>query len=177
MAKSLGNFVLVKDLLKQYSGNDIRWFMYQSRYQNPLSYSEKLFAQSSNELWKLLEQINQGYVQAYLHKFKLINSVGVPEKDFIATLNNDLEFPNVKTIILKQVKNLANFVRAKKFDKFQKLLATIKGEFNILGIVYNNPLDNQEIKSLVDEWQKSLQQKNYLLADKYRQQLIDKKVI
>jgi cysteinyl-tRNA synthetase len=24
MAKSLGNFVLVKDLLKQYSGNDIR---------------------------------------------------------------------------------------------------------------------------------------------------------
>jgi cysteinyl-tRNA synthetase len=38
-------------------------------------------------------------------------------------------------------------------------------------------LDNPQIKSLVDEWQKALEQKNYILSDKYRQQLIEKKVI
>jgi cysteinyl-tRNA synthetase len=43
--------------------------------------------------------------------------------------------------------------------------------------VYHSPLDQSQIKSLVDEWQKALKEKNYILSDKYRQQLIDKKVI
>jgi cysteinyl-tRNA synthetase len=38
-------------------------------------------------------------------------------------------------------------------------------------------LDNPEIKSLVDEWQKALSEKNYILSDKYRQQLIEKRVL
>jgi cysteinyl-tRNA synthetase len=37
-------------------------------------------------------------------------------------------------------------------------------------------LNDSQIKSLVDEWQKALEQKNYILSDKYRQQLVDKKV-
>ncbi|MDR0675101.1 MAG: cysteine--tRNA ligase [Mycoplasmataceae bacterium] len=177
MAKSLGNFILVKDLLLQHSGNDIRWFMYQARYQIPLEFTKATFEQSCNELLKIFQQINQGYIQLYLHNIKILKSIGVMDQTFIKTLNDDLDFPNAKAIIASQIKSLASYIRGRKFDKFQKLLSTIKAEFNILGIVYVNPLECPQIKSLVDEWQKALKEKNYILSDKYRQQLIDKKVI
>jgi cysteinyl-tRNA synthetase len=48
---------------------------------------------------------------------------------------------------------------------------------DILGITYQNPIETPEIKSLIDEWNLALEQKNYILSDKYRQQLIDKKVL
>jgi cysteinyl-tRNA synthetase len=46
-----------------------------------------------------------------------------------------------------------------------------------LGIQYVNPLNNQSIKSLIEEWKRATNEKDYILADKYRQELIDKKVI
>jgi cysteinyl-tRNA synthetase len=151
MAKSLGNFILVKDLLLQHSGNDIRWFMYQARYQIPLEFTKATFEQSCNELLKIFQQINQGYIQLYLHNIKILKSIGVMDQTFIKTLNDDLDFPNAKAIIASQIKSLASYIRGRKFDKFQKLLSTIKAEFNILGIVYVNPLECPQIKSLVDE--------------------------
>ncbi|MDR2369478.1 MAG: cysteine--tRNA ligase [Mycoplasmataceae bacterium] len=177
MAKSLGNFVLVKDLLLQHSGNDIRWFMYQSRYQNPLEFTKTTFTQSSDELLKFFQQINQGYIQMYLNNVKIVKSIGVMSQEFINALNDDLNFPEAKVVITSQIKSLASYIKGKKFDKFQKLWSTIKAEFDVLGIVYHSPLDQSQIKSLVDEWQKALKEKNYILSDKYRQQLIDKKVI
>jgi cysteinyl-tRNA synthetase len=53
----------------------------------------------------------------------------------------------------------------------------VKAELEILGITYQSPLEIPEIKSLVDEWNLALDQKNYILSDKYRQQLVDKKVL
>jgi cysteinyl-tRNA synthetase len=125
--------------------------MYQTSYQNPLEFTKSTFEQSNNELLKMFQQINQGYVQMYLKKVKLVKSIGVMDKDFIATLNNDLDFPNMKAVLSKQIKNLSSYIRSKKLDKFQKLVSTIKAEFEVLGIVYQNPLNDSQIKSLVDE--------------------------
>jgi cysteinyl-tRNA synthetase len=125
--------------------------MYQSRYQNPLEFSKETFEQSSNELLKNFQQINQGYIQMYLNNVKIIKSIGTMDQEFMETLNDDLDFPNAKAVITKQIKSLASYIRGKKFDKFQKLFSTIKAEFDILGIVYTSPLDQPLIKSLVDE--------------------------
>jgi cysteinyl-tRNA synthetase len=125
--------------------------MYQTRYQNPLEFSKSIFEQSNNELLKMMQQINQGFIQMYLNKAKLIKTIGTLDKEFIAALNNDLDFPNMKVVLSKQIKILSSYIRGKKFDKFQKLVGTIKVEFDVLGITYQNPLDNPQIKSLVDE--------------------------
>jgi cysteinyl-tRNA synthetase len=176
MAKSLNNFILVKDLLSQYSGNDIRWFIYQTRYQNPLEFNKNAFEQSNNELLKIFQQMNYGFIQMYWQIIKPYKSNGTIDEEFVNALNDDLDFPDAKVVISKQIKKLASLIRGKKFDNFQKLIATLLAEFDILGIIYTNPLDDASIKSLVDEWQKALVDKNYILSDKYRKQLSDKKV-
>jgi cysteinyl-tRNA synthetase len=47
----------------------------------------------------------------------------------------------------------------------------------ILGLNYVNPTQDTGVRSIVEEWKKALQEKNYILADKYRQMLIDNGVI
>jgi cysteinyl-tRNA synthetase len=125
--------------------------MYQARYENPLEFTKDLFEQSCNELAKLFQQINYGFIQMYLNNTKVIKTICTMDKDFINVLNDDLDFPNAKSIIAKQVKSLASLIRGKKFDKFQTLVAAIKSELDVLGIVYASPLENSQIKSLVDE--------------------------
>jgi hypothetical protein len=46
---------------------------------------------------------------------------------------------------------MAGLIRSKKFDKFQKQVAIVKIELDILGITYQNPIETPEIKSLIDE--------------------------
>jgi cysteinyl-tRNA synthetase len=125
--------------------------MYQTRYQNPLEFNNDTFEQSSNELLKIFQQINYGFIQMYLQKIKAFKSIGTIDEEFVNALNDDLDFPNAKTVISKQIKKLASLIRSKKFDNFQKLVATINAEFDILGIIYTNPLADTSIKSLVDE--------------------------
>jgi cysteinyl-tRNA synthetase len=67
MAKSLNNFILVKDILNKYDGNAIRWFMYQAKYENPINYSEELMQQSTNSLLKVTQQLNQAFIQMFLN--------------------------------------------------------------------------------------------------------------
>jgi cysteinyl-tRNA synthetase len=106
-----------------------------------------------------------------------VKTIASVDKEFVTIMNDDLDIPNAKAFIWSQVKKLAGLIRSKKFDKFQKQVAIVKAELDILGIIYINPLDNPEIKSLIDEWNLALEQKNYVLSDKYREQLIVKKVL
>jgi hypothetical protein len=46
---------------------------------------------------------------------------------------------------------MSSLIRAKKFDKFQKEVAIVKAELEILGIIYQSPIEIPEIKSLIDE--------------------------
>jgi cysteinyl-tRNA synthetase len=47
----------------------------------------------------------------------------------------------------------------------------------ILGLTYWNPSTDPVISSLISEWKNALQQKNYSLADSYRQKLMDMRII
>jgi cysteinyl-tRNA synthetase len=48
---------------------------------------------------------------------------------------------------------------------------------NILGLTYWNPSTDPVISSLLNEWKLALEQKNYPLADSYRQKLINMGII
>ncbi|VVB66192.1 Cysteine--tRNA ligase [Candidatus Gugararchaeum adminiculabundum] len=48
MAKSMGNFVTIEDMLKKYDANAIRLFFIQTDYGSPIDFSEKAIAASAN---------------------------------------------------------------------------------------------------------------------------------
>jgi cysteinyl-tRNA synthetase len=61
MSKSLGNVVLVHDLIKDYPGEVIRWALLSGQYRSPLNWTNELLEQSQNtlnRLYQLLRSLN-----------------------------------------------------------------------------------------------------------------------
>ncbi len=64
MAKSVGNILNVKEMLKKYDGEEIRFFMLQTSYRQPLDYSDEALKNSTesyeslkNVVWRLEQKI------------------------------------------------------------------------------------------------------------------------
>jgi cysteinyl-tRNA synthetase len=55
MSKSLGNFVTIRDFLKQHSPRTLRLLVLKAHYRSPIDYSDKLILQTVNELERIDE--------------------------------------------------------------------------------------------------------------------------
>ncbi|MEG1203345.1 MAG: class I tRNA ligase family protein, partial [Comamonas sp.] len=53
MSKSLGNFFTIRDVLKEYDAETIRFFIVRSHYRSPLNYSDVHLDDARNALKRL----------------------------------------------------------------------------------------------------------------------------
>lgn len=59
MSKSLGNFFLVRDILKQFKGEVVRYFILSSHYRNPIDFNDGALIESEKSLSKLMNNFTQ----------------------------------------------------------------------------------------------------------------------
>lgn len=179
MSKSLGNFIIVNDIIKQYDGNALRWFLISSHYEKPINYTDDALINCTNEINHIFSNLNLGFISL----FNLSNYIDLNDtkaelpKDFSNALNDNLNTPNAIKSLWDYVKNLSNVIRNKSVDELKNKLKTILLMLDILGIKYINPLENKEILELVNNWNTALKNKDYKKADEYREILKNKKII
>jgi cysteinyl-tRNA synthetase len=63
MSKSLGNVVLIHDLVKQYPGEVIRWALLSGHYRSPLDWTPELLEQSRKALDRLYGVLRDSYAE------------------------------------------------------------------------------------------------------------------
>jgi cysteinyl-tRNA synthetase len=85
MSKSLGNVVLVHDLVTRVSGEAIRWALLSAHYHQPLSWSEELIVQATRSLDRLYGVLRRTADVEATH-------VG-PSVAFLEALEDDLNTP------------------------------------------------------------------------------------
>ena len=85
MSKSLGNVVLVHDLVTRVPGEAIRWALLSGHYHQPLSWSEELIVQARNSLDRLYGVLRRTADVEATH-------VG-PSSAFLEALEDDLNTP------------------------------------------------------------------------------------
>lgn len=175
MSKSLNNFILAKDILEQYDHNAIRWFFFQTKYANPLNYSKENMDSSKNDINKIFNSLNLAYINLHKNGISINKTANID--DFINVIENDLDLPNSVKIIWEKVKLLSTLANKKQWNDLSQVVVDINEIFKVLGLTYSNPLNDQETLALVDRWNQAVKEKNYSLADEYRKQLIDKKII
>ncbi len=176
MAKSLGNFILVKDLLNLYEPNIIRWFLYQTQYQNPINFSDNYFSQLKTEFEKLIKSINQTFIDMTFKGIQFNLNKEVINKEFVAAIENDLDFPNAIKVIWAQVKSLRGLLNSKQYDELNNTLSSLMNEFDILGIVYKDVLTSENVK-LINEWKNHVSNKEFDKADAIRKAFQEKGII
>ncbi len=176
MSKSLGNFKLLRDILKSYNGNVIRHFILTCHYRKNLNFSTEDLEVSKKTLEKIsksmstFKMLNKGKedeaLDAILKEFKT---------NFILALEDDINTPKALACVSILIKKV-NKLLATKESNVERAYFEIKDKMeNILGIKLNeDKIENDKnkiLEILLNIREKLRQQKNYELADKIREEL------
>ena len=166
MSKSMKNFVLIKDLLKDYDGEIIRLAMLGSHYRQPLIWSDDLISQSKKTINNLYNSIKD-----------LDNNIDInnckPDDKVLEALHDDLNTPKALAEIFSISKNIS---KSKNKDD---LVRSLIGSANLIGLLKHKSIDKmpkqkmtKEIKSLIKQREIARQNKDYQESDKLREILL-----
>ena len=160
MSKSVGNIILVNDILKNYTGETIRLAMLTTHYKQPLDWSENILVQANKNLENLYNIIGDE---------KKFESVDPPKKFFEAILN-DLNTPKALKELYKLSKNKETKKQLKSAANYLGILQLTKTEWINQRKKIKN-LDQKKINKLIADRDKVRKEKNFAEADKIREKL------
>lgn len=174
MSKSLNNFILAKDFIKEHSANVIKLAFLSTNYRQPLNLTDKVFEEAliiDNKIKTVLKSANNELNIKNIHNIK-------EEKDstFEEYMNDDFNTPNVITLLLSLVKDLNQEIR-NKGNNILTLTNKILTITNILGLSYSMPEFTEKQKETYNNWIKAREDKDFALADTLREELIKENIL
>lgn len=106
MSKSLGNFILVKDIVEQFDPNIIRFFMLSVHYRNPINFSQTVIEKTQNSF----DRIQTAYQNLLYRKetsvdltdnqAQWMDSIDAHRSKFIQEMNDDFNTANAISVLL-----------------------------------------------------------------------------
>ena len=123
MSKSLGNLVMVSDLLKAYSPNAIRYLLLSHHYRQGWEYKEGDMEKAEKRVVAIKSALNKNLAKKYGEKSQIDNANHVME--FNSALQNDLDTPKALKIIdtmAGETSRTANFENQKTLREMCALL-------------------------------------------------------
>ena len=170
MSKSLGNIILVKDLTDKYHGEVVRLSLLSSHYRQGLDWNEKIAHQSNKLLTKLYDIVND------LSDVKISEKLDV-DSGGISALMDDFNTPG----LIAELNKIAKEYNSKEKEDLNKTI--IKSKLILIGSVlgilqdksFNKASDElrEKVELLIKERLDAKNQKDFDLADKIRNELLD----
>jgi len=132
MSKSLNNFFTIRDVLKKYDGETLRYFLISSHYRSPLNFSDENLASAKSALTRLYTAI-----RGLSASTKAMDQVSIHldyEKRFNEALDDDFNTPIALSILFEIAKH-ANTEREGDKDQAGALSELLKKLCNHIGIM------------------------------------------
>ena len=179
MSKSKGNFFTVRDILKKYSGEELRYFLLSGHYRSPINFSEDLMIQSRNALGRMHNAVNNLQHLAKngadgmtdVEKEALV-SLDAYRVKFDEAMEDDLNTADAISAIFELIRVVNTEVKDGSSKEFAKACLDMIQELGgVLGILKEESADDgisQEILDLVEERQAARKAKNFARADEIR---------
>ncbi|HAU1151387.1 TPA: cysteine--tRNA ligase [Legionella pneumophila] len=172
MAKSIGNFYTIADVLKEHHPEVIRYFLLSSHYRSPLNYSEENLLNAKKALIRLYQTIKDVPSQAANSKLD-----DYWQEQFNQAMNDDFNTPVALSVLFQ----LAHEVNK---SNSPVLANTLKNLAGILGVLQKEPesflqsgLPEEEklvIEQLIAERLQARAERNWSKADQIRADLLSK---
>ena len=170
MAKSVGNFFTIEDVLKEYHPEVVRYFLLSSHYRSPLNYSEENLLNAKKALMRLYQTIKDISLTDDSLNEDWINQ-------FNEAMNDDFNTP-IALSVLCQLSHEVNK------NNSSDLAATLKYLAGTLGFLQEDPLlflqagfdedDKDTIEQLIIQRLQARTEKDWSRADHIRAELLDK---
>lgn len=178
MSKSLGNFFTIREVLKQYDPEVVRFFILRAHYRSPLNYSDAHLDDAKGALTRLYTTLKNTPAAA----FDLSENANDYTRRFYAAMNDD--FGTVEAVAVL-------FELAGEVNKTNdaQLAGCLKALGGIIGLLQRDPteflqggaasdgLSNEEIEDLIARRKQARADKNWAESDRIRDLLNEHKII
>ncbi len=176
MSKSLGNIVLVKDLLEAWPGEVIRWALLSAQYRQPLEWTDGLLEQAKKQLdrfYRTIGEVSAGDLPD-----------APPPQSIVLALSDDLNTPEA----MAGLHELRDIVAQTPLDKKPRAIAGLKAAGALMGFFQTDPEvwfksdggegpSAAEIEALLAERAAARANKDFATSDRIRNDLAAQGVI
>ena len=182
MSKSLGNFFTVRDILSEFSGQVIRFFLLSAHYRNPVNFSKELILQAkagmerlANSKDRLVFTISHAKGQMNESELELVSALENHRDRFIEAMDDDINTADAISIIFELARfsntNVTENSSLEWAEKNLSLFNELTGVLNIIKAEDTDSNDNEQIEKLIKDRVEAKKNKDFALADAIRDEL------
>ncbi|PAD68068.1 cysteine--tRNA ligase [Bacillus sp. 7586-K] len=186
MSKSLGNFVLVHDIIKEIDPQVVRFFMLSVHYRHPINFSQELLESTQNAF----ERLKTSYMNLQHRKESSNNlthndddwlqKISEAQTQFQTEMDDDFNTANAISVLFDLAKH-ANYYLEEQ-NTSEKVIQTFLDVFDQLGEVLGVKfaqveLLDAEIDELINQRIQARKDRNFALADEIREKLKEMNII
>ncbi|WP_324825917.1 cysteine--tRNA ligase [Sinanaerobacter sp. ZZT-01] len=185
MSKSKGNFFTVRDILKDYDGEVMRFFLLSGHYRSPINFSQELMEQAKNSLARMqnaklhLQHLIQNGEGSMTHDeaAQFANLEKYRDK-FNNAMEDDLNTADAISAVFELIRDMNTVTKDGASKEFsEKSLSLLDELTGVLGLLRKEASDTEmdsEIQKLIEERQEARKAKNFARADEIRDVLKEK---
>ncbi|HOK39729.1 MAG TPA: cysteine--tRNA ligase [bacterium] len=181
MSKSLGNFFIIKDIIKKYSGPILRYFFLTSHYRSPIDYSLENIEYAKKGYEKIVNAFfnikNYSSLSSKNDKV-FLEEIQNEENNFFNYMNDDFNTAGAIGTIHNLISIFYNYSEKSEISNnvVNKFLDILKKLCNILGIEIiesSNKIEEELINLFIEIRNDLRKEKQFTLADKIRNKLLE----
>lgn len=197
MSKSLGNFFTIKDILKQFNGETLRYFLLLTHYRSPIDFSFNGLSSAKealNRYYSFIDRINETDFSASSTQFEndIKNSIKLLPEKFEDSMDNDFNtskaigeiFHTIKLFNIYLDKCEGHSVKPNENLKINFLNFIDKAN-KVLGVFSTDPdtwfkkdiANNEWIEAKIRERNSARKNKDFAKADSIRDELLNKGIV
>jgi cysteinyl-tRNA synthetase len=178
MSKSLGNVLLVRNLLKEAPGEAIRLALLSAHYRQPLDWTGDVLADARRKLDRLY---------GALRDVPVATAAGGPaDAEFIAALDDDLNTPKALAVLFDLARTIN---RSDSPDERRELAARLRASASLLGLLAEDPetwlrgvegqgsLTADAVEELLAQRLAARKNKDFATADRIRDELVANRIV
>ncbi|MDQ0247671.1 cysteinyl-tRNA synthetase [Bacillus fengqiuensis] len=186
MSKSLGNFVLVHDIIKKHAPQLLRFFILSVHYRHPINYNDEILENTR----KGLERLQTSYMNL---KHRLESSTNLTDHDedwirkikdlnetFIREMDDDFNTANAIAVLFDLSKQANLYLVEKNTSQtvIQAFIREFENLTSVLGLDFaKEELLDEEIEALIQQRIEARKNRDFALADRIRDELKDQNII
>ncbi|MBO0961565.1 cysteine--tRNA ligase [Neobacillus sp. MM2021_6] len=186
MSKSLGNFVLVHDIIKRHNPQVLRFFILSVHYRNPINYSEELLENTKAAYERLttsyqnLKHRKEASTDLTSNNQEWLDKIAALQESFIEAMDDDFNTALAISVLFELSKQ-ANYYLLEKntavevIDAFTNQFEEL---FRVLGLtIGSEEMVDDEIDALIEKRNQARKDRNFQLSDQIRDQLKEMNII
>lgn len=181
MSKSLGNSLLLSDLLKKYSNEAVKFALLQTNYRNDINITDNLFPEAERHLYEFYKV----FCEAEEAGIKIEGDYPEIDEAFDRAMSDDFNTALALSDLYAFFKKIKAAV-AEKDPVAGKMLSQVKKTYSLLGLFRFDPetyVKNYEktheepvpenVRALAEKMQAARAAKDYALSDSIRAEILE----